>query len=191
MYPPPQRRRRRGNEAPLPPRYQGLQYDDESDGPRWDRGSHRRCPPERAPSPTRRARNTNAETETGRGGRGRTRGPQEQVPCGRGRAPAYRPSTSRAARRGHDARPPWWQNPLLRACVVTALSAGLTAALDSRGDPGRWKGAKGAKVAVAAVGSGVVDGFLGQRHPDGLRHTVMKKGVEMAMEEVEKKKQPR
>ncbi|KAG6010761.1 hypothetical protein E4U21_004149 [Claviceps maximensis] len=97
-------------------------------------------------------------------------------------------SASHDERREESAGKPWWQNPIVRACVVTAVSTGISAALDSRGDPGQWKGAKGAKVAVATIGSAVVDGFLGQKYPDGLRHKVMKKGVEVAMDEAEKKK---
>ncbi|KAG5992011.1 hypothetical protein E4U43_003882 [Claviceps pusilla] len=100
-------------------------------------------------------------------------------------------SASHHDRRKENAGTPWWQNPLVRACVVTAVSTGVSAALDSRGDPGQWKGAKGAKVAVATVGSALVDGFLGQKHPDGLRHKIMKKGVEVAMDEAEKKKKSR
>ncbi|KAG6019759.1 hypothetical protein E4U41_003120 [Claviceps citrina] len=97
-------------------------------------------------------------------------------------------SSSHHERQSEKTGTPWWQNPVLRTCALTALSTGLAVALDSRGDPGQWKGAKGAKVAVATVGSAVVDGFLGQKHPNGLRHTVMKKGMEVAMDEAEKKK---
>lgn len=84
---------------------------------------------------------------------------------------------------------PWWQNPIVRTCAITAVSTGLSAALDSRGDPGQWKGAKGAKVAVASVGSALVDGFLGQKHPNSVRQEVVKKGFEVAMDKTEQKKQ--
>lgn len=83
----------------------------------------------------------------------------------------------------------WWQNPIVRTCAITAVSTGLSAALDSRGDPGQWKGAKGAKVAVASLGSALVDGFLGHKHPDSVRQQVARKGFQVAMEETEKKKQ--
>lgn len=83
---------------------------------------------------------------------------------------------------------PWWQHPLVRACAATAITTGLSAALDSRGDPGQWKGAKGAKVAVATVGAALVDGFLATKHPGGVRHQVGKKGVQVAMDEAERKK---
>ncbi|EFY84947.1 hypothetical protein MAC_09022 [Metarhizium acridum CQMa 102] len=83
----------------------------------------------------------------------------------------------------------WWQNPIVRTCAITAVSTGLSAALDSRGDPGQWKGAKGAKVAVASLGSALVDGFLGQKHPNSVRQQVARKGFQVAMEETEKKKQ--
>ncbi|KAJ6783766.1 hypothetical protein PWT90_03406 [Aphanocladium album] len=68
--------------------------------------------------------------------------------------------------KGQRSSPPWWQNPIVKTCAVTAISTGVCAALDNRGDPGRWKGTKGVKVAVAAVGSAVVDGFLGSKHPN-------------------------
>ncbi|KAK2595793.1 hypothetical protein QQS21_006556 [Conoideocrella luteorostrata] len=97
-------------------------------------------------------------------------------------------SSQRERQPKEDAGDPWWQNPIVRTCAVTALSTGISAALDSRGDPGQWKGAKGAKVAVATVGSALVDGFLGNKHPDGLRHNVMKKGMEVAMDKAEEKK---
>ncbi|KAG5946432.1 hypothetical protein E4U60_004089 [Claviceps pazoutovae] len=97
------------------------------------------------------------------------------------------PSASHPERSRENTGTPWWQNPIVRACAVTALTTGLSAALDTRGDPGKWNGAKGAKVAVATVGAAVVDGFLGQKHPDGLRHKAMKKGMEAAMNEAEKK----
>lgn len=83
----------------------------------------------------------------------------------------------------------WWQNPIVRTCAITAVSTGLSAALDSRGDPGQWKGAKGAKVAVASLGSALVDGFLGHKHPNSVRQQVARKGFQVAMEETEKKKQ--
>ncbi|KAG6020456.1 hypothetical protein E4U40_006109 [Claviceps sp. LM458 group G5] len=97
------------------------------------------------------------------------------------------PSASHPERSRENTGTPWWQNPVVRACAVTALTTGLSAALDTRGDPGKWNGPKGAKVAVATVGAAIVDGFLGQKHPDGLRHKVMKKGMEAAMNEAEKK----
>lgn len=55
----------------------------------------------------------------------------------------------------------WWQNPLVQAGARTALSAGATAAMNNRGAQGEWLGAKGAKVATAALGAALMDGFMG------------------------------
>lgn len=96
-------------------------------------------------------------------------------------------STPKNRQRGNSASQ-WWQHPVVRTCAMTAVSTGLSAALDSRGDPGAWKGAKGAKVAVASLGSALVDGFLGQKHPNSVRQEVVRKGVQVAMNETEKKK---
>ncbi|XWW94342.1 hypothetical protein V2A60_002285 [Cordyceps javanica] len=55
----------------------------------------------------------------------------------------------------------WWQNPLVQAGARTAFSAGATAAMNNRGGQGDWLGAKGAKVATAAIGAALMDGFMG------------------------------
>lgn len=55
----------------------------------------------------------------------------------------------------------WWKNPLVQAGARTALSAGATAAMNNRGAQGEWLGAKGAKVATAALGAALMDGFMG------------------------------
>ncbi|OAA40321.1 hypothetical protein NOR_05882 [Metarhizium rileyi] len=111
-------------------------------------------------------------------------------PSRHARVPRSRSSASSASRpaRRESPAPPWWQNPVVRTCAITAASTALSAALDSRGDPGDWKGAKGAKVAVASLGSALVDGFLGHKHPNSMRQEVVRKGVQVAMEETEKKK---
>ena len=75
---------------------------------------------------------------------------------------------------------PWWQNPYVQAGVRTAFTAGAQAAMKSQSDPSPWLGAKGAKVATAALGAAVVDGFMGQKHPGGARHNLMKSGVDVA-----------
>ncbi|KAG6200710.1 hypothetical protein E4U35_006093 [Claviceps purpurea] len=131
-----------------------------------DRHERRDRPPAPAP-PSRHVREARSDTSSSR---------SKSVP-----------SASHPERSRENTGTPWWQNPVIRACAVTALTTGLSAALDTRGDPGKWNGAKGAKVAVATVGAAVVDGFLGQKHPDGLRHKAMKKGMEAAMNEAEKK----
>lgn len=60
----------------------------------------------------------------------------------------------------------WWQNPMLQAGARTAFAAGAQAAMNSRGKQGDWLGAKGAKVATAALGAALMDGFMGgKREP--------------------------
>lgn len=74
----------------------------------------------------------------------------------------------------------WWQNPMVQAGARTAFTAGAQAAMKSRNDPSPWLGAKGAKIATAALGAALVDGFMGQKHPNGARHKVMREGVDVA-----------
>ncbi|KAG5979047.1 hypothetical protein E4U55_005624 [Claviceps digitariae] len=57
----------------------------------------------------------------------------------------------------------WWQNPYIQAGARTALSAGAQAVYQSRNDPSPWLGAKGAKVATAALGAALMDGFGGKK----------------------------
>ncbi|KFG85756.1 hypothetical protein MANI_021112 [Metarhizium anisopliae] len=53
----------------------------------------------------------------------------------------------------------WWQNPLIQAGARTAFAAGAQAAMQNRNDPNPWLGSKGAKVATAALGAALMDGF--------------------------------
>lgn len=53
----------------------------------------------------------------------------------------------------------WWQNPLVQAGARTAFTAGAQAAMQNRKDPAPWLGSKGAKVATAALGAALMDGF--------------------------------
>lgn len=61
---------------------------------------------------------------------------------------------------------PWWQNKAVQARARTALTAGAQAAFRSRDERGEWLGAKGAKVATAALSAALVDGFLGGKSSD-------------------------
>ncbi|KAG6003946.1 hypothetical protein E4U21_001573 [Claviceps maximensis] len=61
------------------------------------------------------------------------------------------------------AKKQWWQNPYVQAGALTALSAGAQAVMQSRNDPSPWLGAKGAKVATAALGAALVDGLGGKK----------------------------
>ena len=55
----------------------------------------------------------------------------------------------------------WWKNPLVQAGARTAFTAGAQAAMNNRGAQGPWMGSKGAKVATAALGAALMDGFIG------------------------------
>lgn len=79
------------------------------------------------------------------------------------------------------------QNPLIQAGARTALTAGAEAAIKSRNDPSPWLGARGVKVATAALGAALVDGFMAQKHPGSMRQDMMRHGVEMAVSEAEKR----
>lgn len=74
----------------------------------------------------------------------------------------------------------WWQNPLVQAGARTAFTAGAQAAMKSGKESGPWLGPKGAKVATAALGAALVDGFMGQKHPDSTRQKIMREGVNLA-----------
>jgi len=63
----------------------------------------------------------------------------------------------------------WWQNPYVQAGARTALSAGAQAVMQSRNDPSPWLGAKGAKVATAALGAALMDGFGGKKQQQSRR----------------------
>ncbi|KAH6983836.1 hypothetical protein EDB80DRAFT_691654 [Ilyonectria destructans] len=74
----------------------------------------------------------------------------------------------------------WWQNPLVQAGALTALTAGAQAAIKSRNDPSPWLGPKGAKIATTALGAALVDGFIGKKHPNSVRENIAKHGVSLA-----------
>jgi hypothetical protein len=53
--------------------------------------------------------------------------------------------------------------------------------MKNKDDPSPWLGPKGAKVATAALGAAVVDGFMGKnKHNGGAAHQAMKQGVMFA-----------
>jgi hypothetical protein len=83
-----------------------------------------------------------------------------------------------------------WSNPMVQAGARNAFTAGAQAALRSKNDKGPWLGAKGAKVATAALGAAFIDGILGQKHPDSARHQVAKEGYNAALEDMDKGKLP-
>ncbi|KAG5948009.1 hypothetical protein E4U53_006350 [Claviceps sorghi] len=81
-------------------------------------------------------------------------------------APAPPPaSASASAAAAKAAIKQWWQNPYVQAGARTALSAGAQAVMQSRNDPSPWLGAKGAKVATAALGAALMDGLGGKKQP--------------------------
>jgi hypothetical protein len=69
---------------------------------------------------------------------------------------------------------------LVQAGARTAFTAGAQAAMKSGHESGPWLGPKGAKVATAALGAALVDGFMGQKHPDSTRQKLMRQGVDLA-----------
>lgn len=78
----------------------------------------------------------------------------------------------------------WWQNPYVQAGCRTAFTAGAQAAMKSRGDPDPWLGPKGAKVATAALGAALVDGWMGQKHAGSARQNLMRQGIDLASSQV-------
>jgi hypothetical protein len=54
---------------------------------------------------------------------------------------------------------PWWKNPMIQAGARTALAAGAQAVMQNRKEAGPWLGAKGAKVATAALTAALADGL--------------------------------
>ncbi|RCI16480.1 hypothetical protein L249_1736 [Ophiocordyceps polyrhachis-furcata BCC 54312] len=77
----------------------------------------------------------------------------------------------------------WWANPLVKAGARTAFSAGAQAAMQSRNDPSPWLGAKGAKVATAALGAALVDGFMAEKHPNAVRTEALRHGRDAVLGE--------
>lgn len=66
------------------------------------------------------------------------------------------------------------------------MRAGAMAALKVGREPGPWIGIKGGKVASAALGAAVVDGFMAQRdtpgvRSGGMRHATMRHLTELAI----------
>ncbi|KAI3583047.1 hypothetical protein IWW34DRAFT_612268 [Fusarium oxysporum f. sp. albedinis] len=95
----------------------------------------------------------------------------------RGSGPAGRRSSMPASTKPRTA---WWQNPMVQAGARTAFTAGAQAAMKSGHESGPWLGPKGAKVATAALGAALVDGFMGQKHPNSTRQKLMRQGVDLA-----------
>ncbi|KAK0629921.1 hypothetical protein B0T17DRAFT_203765 [Bombardia bombarda] len=68
--------------------------------------------------------------------------------------------------------------------MQTAAEAGAMAALKLRSDPSPWIGAKGTKVAAAALGAAMVDTYMEQKHPEqkgGMRHNMMRQATQLAI----------
>lgn len=143
------------------------------------RGRGYPSPPDYGPDDYDRSRRRRPTSQT----RGYDRDPSPR----RGRPPVSNAKPARPAGRRNSmpattkaAKNPWWQNPLVQAGARTAFAAGAQAVMKNRDDPSPWLGAKGAKVATAALGAALVDGFVGTKHPGGVRHNMMKQGVDMA-----------
>jgi len=69
---------------------------------------------------------------------------------------------------------------MVQAGARTAFTVGAQAVMKNRDDKSPWLGAKGAKVATAALGAALVDGFVGSKHPGGARQNLMREGVDVA-----------
>ena len=109
----------------------------------------------------------------GNGGAGRSK------PPGPRRSSMPAPPKGGGASRGGGSKNNWWEHPAVRVGAQTAFAAGAQAAMKSRKDQGSWIGPKGAKVATAALGAALVDGFIGSsKHPRS--NKVAKQGVEVA-----------
>ncbi|KAI7767506.1 hypothetical protein LZL87_013751 [Fusarium oxysporum] len=74
--------------------------------------------------------------------------------------------------------------PCLPPGFRTAFTAGVQAAIKSHDDPAPWLGAKGAKVATAALDAALVDGCIGQKHRGTARQNIIQKGVDFASAQV-------
>jgi hypothetical protein len=73
---------------------------------------------------------------------------------------------------------------LFKSAARCAMEAGAVAALKLRNDPSPWLGAKGTKVATAAIGAALVDTVIQEKYPQrkgGLRHTMAKQATQMAI----------
>lgn len=69
---------------------------------------------------------------------------------------------------------------MVQAGARTAFTAAAQSAMKNKDDPSPWMGSKGAKVATAALGAALVDGFIGTKHPESARHNVARQGVDVA-----------
>ncbi|KHO00459.1 uncharacterized protein MAM_01237 [Metarhizium album ARSEF 1941] len=90
-------------------------------------------------------------------GRDRGVGPTSNSSSSSRRKSAPAPTVEKAKKQA------WWQNPLIQAGARTAFAAGAQAAMQNRNDPNPWLGSKGAKVATAALGAALMDGFGGRK----------------------------
>ncbi len=77
---------------------------------------------------------------------------------------------------------------MIQAGARQAVTAGAQAAIRSKDDSGPWLGAKGAKIATAALGAALVDGFLGQKKPDAPEREMLRTGRDAAINEIDKRR---
>ncbi|UKZ74370.1 hypothetical protein TrVFT333_002036 [Trichoderma virens FT-333] len=66
-----------------------------------------------------------------------------------------------SAKRTGGSNTAWWKSPLVQAGARTAFAAGAQAFMQNRKEAGPWLGAKGAKVATAALTAALADGLAG------------------------------
>ena len=132
---------------------------------------------------------------------------------GRGRVRSYRsPSRGRKGHRNHSYSPspspprrhrsmrdPSRREPRERStglkksntdwqrAAASAMKAGASAAYDLRNDSSPWIGPKGIKVATAAIGAAIVDGFGHEEHQqrsEGMKHDAIKQMGEAALRHI-------
>lgn len=71
------------------------------------------------------------------------------------------PTGSSSGLKSKSGNTAWWKNPVIQAGARTALAAGAQAIMQNRKEAGPWLGAKGAKVATAALTAALADGLAG------------------------------
>ncbi|KAM0275019.1 hypothetical protein ACHAQH_007624 [Verticillium albo-atrum] len=132
--------------------------------------------PEQHYQPRGRARNMSREPE---------RNPYHDTPSRappRSRSVPLKPTTPDPSSEGRSKVQKAAGYAAIGAATRMALQAGAQAAYKLRDDPSPWMGEKGVRVATAALGAGLVDGFVGSKRSGlkkgGMRHQAMRQAAE-------------
>lgn len=153
-------------------------------------------PPRGRTPPPPRGRSRNYSPPPGPGPRPRSRsaaGPlpsrARSVPASRQSAPPARDSRSqdRGRSKSRSRAQKVASYAAVGAAARVALQAGAQAAYKLRDDPSPWVGPKGVRVASAALGAGIVDGIVGNKHSKmrrgGMRHQAMREATEFGLKQ--------